>query len=238
MILKTEAIVLRTIPYGDNALITNVYTRSFGLKSFIVRISRKSKTGNRMALFQPLQQIEIVFYQKAGRDIQYLTEARAIKYYQFLDQDPVCISLACYLLEVVKCCLKEEEENIELFEFIQDILSQLDDPNPGKIHTLIWFLLQFTSYLGFMPDVSAGPQSTQIYFDIESGRVEENPYICDRPGFLIFQFMQSGLQSCRQISLSRQDKTDLLNRMMLYYQYHIDGFKVPVSSQVLEEVFR
>jgi DNA repair protein RecO (recombination protein O) len=238
MIRKTEAIVLRSLPYGDNALITQLYTREQGIKSFIARISRKPGAKIRSALFQPLQQIEIVYFQKAGRDLQYLSESRLIHYYRHLDQDPIAISIACYLLEIVRSCLKEEEGNEALFLFLQDSLQAMDAAEEGRVQLLIWFLLHFTGYLGFSPSVAAGIQSDKIYFDIEAGRVEENTLQYDRTSHLVLQFIDCEAAHCQKIPLSSKDKNDILNRLMLYYRYHIEGFRQPGSPEVLVEVFR
>lgn len=238
MILKTEAIVVQSLPYGDHSLITRLYTRESGMKSFIVKISRKPGAKFRPALFQPLQQVEVIYYQKAGRDLQYLSEIRLLHYYQHLDQDPVAISIACYLLEVVRSCLKEEEGNEGLFVFLRDTLIAMDATQEGRVQLLIWFLLHFTGYLGFMPDSHIGSPPEKIYFDIASGRVEENQGVYDRSSELILEFIQRSAGECRNIPLTAPEKKEILNRLMLYYRYHIEGFREPGSPEVLAEVFR
>jgi len=238
VIRKTEAIVFRSLPYGDNALIIQLYTREQGMKSFIARISRRPGAKIRPALFQPLQQIEVVYFQKTGRDLQYVSETRLLHYYRHLDQDPLAISIACYLLEIVRACLKEEEGNESLFLFLQDTLQAMDSAEEGRVQLLIWFLLHFTGYLGFSPLVESGLETEKIYFDIEAGRVEENCLLYDRTSQLVFQFIQCEASECRNILLTSKDKNDILNRLMLYYRYHIEGFHQPGSPEVLAEVFR
>jgi len=238
VILKTDAIVLKTFPYGDSSVITHLYTRSFGIKSFIFRRSKSPGARNKIALFQPLQQIEIIFYQKANRDIQFLSESRLIRYYRYLDQDPVGISFACYLIEIFRSCLKEEEENKKLFDFLQQTLNLMDEHSKGRVQLLVYFLLHFTAYLGFLPDVHASPDDTCFYFDIEAGRVENNSQVFDESSALIYKFLNCAHADCQNIPISSLQKRELLRKIMSYYLYHMEGFKIPGSSDILEDVFR
>jgi DNA repair protein RecO (recombination protein O) len=238
MLLKSEAIVLRSLPYGDNAIITQLYTREHGMKSFIARLSRKPGAKIRSALFQPLQQIEIVYYQKAGRELQYLSECRLSYYYRALDQNPMAISVACYLLEVVRCCLKEEEGNETLFQFLCETLQVMDMTEEGRVHLLIWFLLKFTGFLGFLPLMEKGLSDHSIYFDIEAGRVEENSFVNDQSSRLILEFLKTPSRDCVKINMTEKDKREILNKILKYYRYHIEGFHPPGSPEVLMEVFR
>jgi DNA repair protein RecO (recombination protein O) len=238
MILKTEAIVLRTTPFGDNSLVTNVYTRNYGIRSFLVRAGSSKTSKNKKALFQPLQQIEIVFYQKAGRDLQYISETRLLSYYRHLDQDPEAITFACYLLEVFRNCLKEEEENESLFSFLQETLIYMDLHVGSRVPILLHFLMHFTRYLGFMPYISASPDAGSIYFDIESGKVEDNPFVSDAPSAIILQLLRSDRDHCVDIVIAPGLRREVMNRIMQYYRFHVEGFKEPGSVEVLEMVFR
>jgi len=238
MILKTEAIVLRTTPYGDNSLVTNVYTRNFGIRSFLVRAGNGKTSKNQKALFQPLQQIEIVFYQKAGRDLQFISETRLLSYYRHLDQDPEAITFACYLLEVFRNCLKEEEENESLFVFLHETLVYMDEHAGSRVSLLLHFLMHFTRYLGFMPYISAGAEATSIYFDIESGKVEDNPFISDAASGVILQLLRSNRNACIDIIIAPALRREVMHRIMQYYRFHVEGFKEPGSVEVLELVFR
>jgi DNA repair protein RecO (recombination protein O) len=238
MLLKSEAIVMRSLPYGDNAIITQLYTREHGMKSFIARLSRRPGAKIRGALFQPLQQIEIVYYQKAGRDLQYLSECRLSYYYRTLDQNPVAISIAFYLLEIIRSCLKEEEGNEAVFQFLCESLQAMDETEEGRVQLLIWFLLKFTGFLGFQPLIERGLTGQKIHFDIEAGRVEENPYLYDQSSKLILDFLNTPSRECIQIRMSGAEKKEILHKIMQYYKYHVEGFHPPESPEVLMEVFR
>ena len=61
MIEKDSGIVLHTFKYGDTGVIARIYTKRFGLLSFIVPGLRKARAKMQYNHFQPLAQLEIVF---------------------------------------------------------------------------------------------------------------------------------------------------------------------------------
>ena len=71
MLITTNAIVLSKLKYRDNDLIVKCYTQEVGIVSFLLRGVLKSKKGNsKIAYFQLLSQIQIVFTYKNTRSLQ------------------------------------------------------------------------------------------------------------------------------------------------------------------------
>ena len=54
---KIQGIVLQSIRYGDTSLIVKVFTRNYGLKSYMVKGAFNRSSKNRVALFQNLNLI-------------------------------------------------------------------------------------------------------------------------------------------------------------------------------------
>ena len=79
-IIKTEAIVLNKINYGDTSMIASFYTREFGRMSGILKGGRSSKSRIGSAV-NPLNHIEIVFYKKDTREIQLVSGASIISHF-------------------------------------------------------------------------------------------------------------------------------------------------------------
>ena len=63
MITKTKGIVLNYIKYGDTSIICKIYTKSFGVQSYIINGIRNSKSKN-IGLYQPLNILDLVVYNK------------------------------------------------------------------------------------------------------------------------------------------------------------------------------
>ena len=47
MLIKTEAVVLHTVKYGDNKVIVDMFTAGYGRMGFVVGIPRSGRSGVR-----------------------------------------------------------------------------------------------------------------------------------------------------------------------------------------------
>ncbi len=59
MLAKTNAIVIKSLKYGDTSLIVNCYCEDFGLQAFILKGILKTKKGKypKKSLFEPLKRL-------------------------------------------------------------------------------------------------------------------------------------------------------------------------------------
>ena len=78
MFEKTNAIVIKSLKFGDSSLIVNCYCENFGLQTFILKGILKSKKSKspKKSLFEPLSIIEIIFSKKKGNNMGYIKEAK------------------------------------------------------------------------------------------------------------------------------------------------------------------
>ena len=156
--------------------------------------------------------------------------------------DPVKLSLGLAILEIFYDTVKEEEQNIELYDFLKNTILSIDQAEKRLIQIFIFFLLHHTRYLGFFPnDLSKGAK--RVEFDIRHGRFKTNDRTSDDIAFLLRQFAYSKLiplpdeKSCQQITFDQTSKRFLIKTLFDYYKFHIDGFKYPQTMKVFAEVF-
>lgn len=79
-IIKTEAIVLNKIKYGDTSMIATLYTKDFGKLSGIIKGGRSSKSKIGSAVDQ-LNHLEIILYKKDTREVQLISNASIISHF-------------------------------------------------------------------------------------------------------------------------------------------------------------
>ncbi len=79
-IIKTEAVVLSKLNYGDTSSIVSLYTETDGKLSAIIKGGRgpKSKNGK---IIDPLNHLQVIIYKKMSRDIQILSDANLISHF-------------------------------------------------------------------------------------------------------------------------------------------------------------
>ena len=77
MEIKTSAIVLQTIKYGDSQLIVDFFTEKLGRLSFMVRVPKSSKGKMKRQLFQPLMVLNLEFDYRPKRSEEHTSELQS-----------------------------------------------------------------------------------------------------------------------------------------------------------------
>ncbi|MBF1626945.1 MAG: recombination protein O N-terminal domain-containing protein, partial [Prevotella sp.] len=70
MILKSKAIVLRSMKFGEASLIIDMFTEQEGRISFITRIPKTAKGKIKKQYFQPLTLLELEFDYRPHTSLQ------------------------------------------------------------------------------------------------------------------------------------------------------------------------
>lgn len=239
MQIKTKAIVISSIKYGEADVIAKCFTLEKGLVSYMLKGIRKSKKGKlRMSMFQHLSLLEIEAFHKENKNLQYLKEVKVFHPYQSLQYNVYKSTMVMFLAEVLKSCIQEEERNEALFYFLQDSSVYLDEAESIKNFHL-HFIVKLTQFLGFYPD----SQSVDFpYFDMLNGVFqlkEINSYSFNNSNSELLKALMnySDYSEANQIKLNQEGRKNFLDFMMLYYELHLQGFKKPKSLEVLQQIF-
>jgi DNA repair protein RecO (recombination protein O) len=152
MIVRSDAVVLRAIPYGETSRIVSLFTRERGRLSVMAKGARVP--GSRFgASLQPAAYSQTVFYHRPGRGIHSLSEASFVEPLHTIQRDVERLSVALRIVELVSALTHEEEANPFLFNLLVQALHYLDSPLlfPGNV--LPYFQLRMARALGFGPSV-------------------------------------------------------------------------------------
>ena len=238
MQVTTKAIVLSSLKYGDTSLIVKVFTASDGLKSYLLKGVLASKKGKlKMALFQPLTQLELVANHRNKGTLESIREAKVNHHYQTLHTDIGKNALIMFLAEILSNSIHEEEPNQGLFDFLEASLQWLDaHEKVSNFH--IYFLLRLSRYLGFFPDTSAIDSSS---FDLLEGEFTNtpslNPILIGENLSNFKTFLGINFDALETVRMSKTERQDLLKSLVLYFELHLQGFRKPKSLAILNEVF-
>jgi len=129
--------------------------------------------------------------------------------------------------------IKEEEENENLFTFLETALLWLDNHEEITNFHLI-FLLQMTKFFGFFPNKANGN-----YFEMIDGVFSEyqgTSCLNFQETVLLKKLLELKFDSSKKLFLA-SERQQLLKIIIDYYSIHLDGFKKPKSLEVLKEVF-
>ena len=147
MQVTTKAIVLSSLKYGDTSLIVKVFTKTDGLKSYLLKGVLASKKGKlKTAYFQPLTQLELTANHKNKGTLETIREAKISIPYKTLHTDIIKNSLVLFLAEMLSNSIQEEQQDASLYNYLEYSLQWLDS-NDKIANFHILFLLNLTKNL-------------------------------------------------------------------------------------------
>ena len=235
MLIKTRGIVLSYIKYRETSIITRVYTERLGVQSYVVNGVRKAKPPGRIALFQPLTQLELVAYTSRTGGLTRLSEFRCAEPYRSIPYDVQKSSVALVLSEILSHTVQEEEENEPLFNFLHDSLLAFDQQESGAENFTLVFLLNLAVYLGF--GAGRGEEiTTQVAFAAtvpisQSG----GPAVLRLQEF--DQYFDELLRDPTRATIPNgRVRRELLAVLIRYYQLHVEQMGEIRSLDILSQV--
>jgi DNA repair protein RecO (recombination protein O) len=238
MLVTTEALVLSKTNYSESSLIVRCYTRSDGIKSYMIKGGKQGRKGNKtIALFQPLNQLEITAQHKNKSGLSIPKSIKLSKPYQTIPFQMDKISVVLFLSEVLTSALREEEANELLFNYLTTSLYWFDmQDDIANFH--IFFLISLTKHLGFFPDLR---DPNHPYFDMENGcfSAQKSAQHIDDPRMIsVFKsFLGTNFDKIFEVLVSSTERKQLLELLMRYYQIHLQGFSRPKSLNILHEIY-
>ncbi|MBP2834110.1 DNA repair protein RecO [Aquimarina sp. U1-2] len=239
MNVTTKAIVVHSLRYGEADLIITLFTKTSGLRSYLQRGVLKSKKGKiRSSFFQPLMLLEIEAFHKNKGTLERIKEVKVGTHYKTLHTNLIKSSLVFFIADILKNAIQEEEENTELFNYLETAILWLDS-NDGIANFHITFLIKLTQYLGFFPDTST---MEYAYFNLQEGvfQPSETNLYC-QSGLAVSklkEFLGTTFEASMTIGLSKSTRSELLSMLLVYFELHLHGFKKPKSLSVLSEIFK
>ncbi len=153
MILRTDAIVLRAMRYGETSRIVTLFTREKGKVAVLARGARtaKSRFGS---THEPLSIVEAMISTRPTRTLQTLRETNHRTRLRIAD-DLGKISAGLRMAELTNALTEDEQASPMLFDLLAGSLAGLDSLDTGAggrpASALLFFELRLAHQLGFAP---------------------------------------------------------------------------------------
>ncbi len=185
MIIRTRAIVLRRIRYSDTSIIATVLTPSRGIESILAKGARSAKS-RASAILQPLEEIEIQYYVKPGRDLHILrsSERTAVRHRLHSSYEHTLAGLA--MIEIVLRLELPGHPADEVFAVLAQALTALDAAESNVAAFPVAFAFRFAAAHGFplsFPPLDVH-SSSEYVFAFDSGQLAPL-HQSDAPGELL-----------------------------------------------------
>lgn len=240
---KTKGIVLRTVKYGETSIIVTIFTELFGVQSYLVNGVRTStkKSSGKANYFQPAAILDLVVYHNELKHLNRIKEFKWAYIYQHILSDVPKNAVGLFMIELLTKCLKQPEENNELFHFTEDVFLKLDESNNAVMANIpLFFALHLTHFFGFRIDDNYNV--TNRYLDLQEGSfVKEQPhhphFLEEKQAAITSQFLKVlQTEELEDIKLNHDFRRNLLLAYETYYRLHINDFGTMKSLPVLREI--
>jgi DNA repair protein RecO (recombination protein O) len=228
--VRTDALILKTIPYSETSAIIQVMTPN-GRVSLMAKGAFRPK-GKFYGILQPLFLIEAIYRYKEGRDIHTLTDVTVKNHFRGFFDD---FEKNVYASAIAEVCLQLFHEGDLLGEEFSEIIRVLKVLEKGECppaNAFLSFLHALISYSGFALSVKecagCGKENTEsdIRIDMENGTylcggcLKENGIKANmaRKRFLLLRDIEEK-KICKE-KIHREDEEKLLNFYLAYIRYH------------------
>ncbi len=238
MQLKTEALVIHSIRYGEADLIVKLYTQKEGIHSYLIRGVLKSRKGKiRSSFFQPLSLLEVDAIHNNKNSLARLKEVKPVLHFTSLHTNIIKGCISSFISEILNQVLIDNQPDEELFSFLKKTIYWLDQSEKPTLFPH-YFLLHLSLFLGFFPD---NCNNSLPQFNLADGKFEvasKSGYCIENEELIAFlALMETKLDNLPNLLISKFDRLRLLENLMLYFSLHMDGFKKPKSLTVIQELF-
>ncbi len=240
MELRTEAIVLSTIKHKDNAEIVNFYTRKAGRLALLLYGAQSKRKGNAAAFLHPLSVVTIRADLRNSRRLNTIDEIKPLQTSAGILFNPVKSAISFFIAEVLQQVLHTNEQDEAMFNFIRSAISLLDTAERGLGNFHILFLVRLTHFLGLQPDLPT--PTTNLYFDMQqveyaTTRPLHNHYLPAADTRQLQKLLRISPYNYPLFRFTRQERNDVVDRLLDYYRIHTTNFGDIKSLEVLREVF-
>ncbi len=221
MLHKIGGLVLHAVKYTESSVIVHVYTSEFGRQSYMVQGIRRKRGKFSYAHFQPLTLLDMVVDHKPNRDLQRIKELSVRQNFHHIYSDIGKNTIALFIGEVLYRSLRDTEGNNTIFDYLENAVQILDICQEGSMNFHLLFMVQFTRFIGIFPE---NPEELDN-FQPQDAEMK------------VHDLVAYTLKDLHKLKISKQTRFQMLNAIVDYYYYHIEGMGKISSLKVLHEVF-
>ena len=235
-----HCVALRTIKYNDKHSILSVYSLEMGRLSFLFSAGNGREANRRRAMFMPLSIFECVASIKPGRELHTMRDPRVLMPLHGLHSHPMKGAVAMFIADVLNAVLRESQSDNATFAFLVDAITRFDVMNEGIANYHLCFLYRLGRFIGIEPDISSYQKGA--VFDMQEGRFRMTPplhhkYLNADDAVVLAMLSRITFDNMRFYKFNRNQRNDLLDKILEYYAIHYSSLSQMQSLEVLRALF-
>jgi len=239
MNIKTEAIVLHALKYGETRIIADMFTREQGRLSFIIPAPRSERSKVKKQYLQPLTLLQLECQVFPKQQLHRITDASILIPLPSLLSDPKKLSIGLFVSEFLYHALKGEQTNPPLFDYLRSSIEWLNECREGAFANFhLVFLMRTARFFGFYPNLDDEGE----YFDLRGAVFCPQPpmhrdFLLPQEASHIRLLMRMDFGTMHLFRLNRLERARILEILLTYYRLHLTDFPQLRSLQVLQELY-
>ncbi len=252
MIVRTDAVILKSMDFRESSRILTVYTRNFGKQSVLAKGVRGTRS--RLAgVTSPLNYVTLVFYRSEHRDLQLLSQCDLVRPWRALTESLEAMAAGMAMCELLMLVVQGEEEHPALFELLVQSLDAVNGATGNRANALYVFEVRLLDLLGFRPELRicgrcgrAIGEEREVALDLHPGRVVCGDCAAGGRGgeglsaaayrvLLRFQEISDVQAACR-IALSPRVRSEVEAVLTRFLRANVEGLRSLKSQSVFSDL--
>jgi len=225
--MTQEVFLLSYTKYGDHDAVLHCFCRENGFESFFAKGIYAPKNKKKAFLF-PLNEL-LLYTSDKKKSIQNVQKIEQ-KNIDFFSSDIRKNSILFFISDLLNQVLRNENQNVGIYSEISIFLSQLQIDN---FQSHLIFIFRLLKQQGLQPLFS-----DKTFLNPETGNFEdiEMHHFFDKTISDIWKDLITS-QDPYSIKLSRTEKQNFLDSILVYFHYHFTDFREPRSLEIIKEIF-
>lgn len=233
-LIVTEGIVLRTVKYSDNTVISNILTPDKGVISVIASKSNKS-SASVMNYLRVMNVLTFTLYPAKNNGIHRVKEMHFACIFQRLNVDVMHSMYGFVITETVYALQSNDISEWDgLFFFLKKCLNQLDENPADQLMWLFGGIKEILILEGIFPEINYS--DINCCFNMSEGifmqEYQGGMHTLDRSKSKLL----AHLLSDHNVHADLDQIFVIIDSLYIYIAIHIPIFKIPKSWSILKEM--
>jgi len=255
MIVSTDAIILRSMKYGETSKIVTLYSKKYGKIKVIAKGARSAKSRFGASL-EPMTHSSIIIYKKEQRELHVLSKCEMSRPFLKLEGNGDKLAVGLALVELVNLVMHDEEENLPMFALLVEALQAVDQASRNLLNIFFAFEIRMLEIFGYglsLHDCSRCGRSVVeedeaggVYLLLAVGSVMcSDCHSATSAGGIkaskgivqaLFRMQSLPMNSLDSLEIASPLKDEILALLHTYLKYHIAGVRTLKSLSLFTNV--
>lgn len=230
MIVKSDAIIIKSMKYGDSSKIISVFSKEYGKISFLAKgaYQKKSKFAG---ILETMNEINATFYLKNNTDLFVISSADLINSCQNLSANINHFAVGLLILEALSIIKENRIPDDFVYNNISEILHKLKEIPANPISYFVKMMLILAEATGYeLATEHLISQDNFLFINLENGQIIKQKNLDLKHLFRVktkiynkfYEINNTDNSFLDDVSFDLNETNDIIRFFEFYFGYHLD----------------